>query len=117
MSHGNITDIYTYLHEFAPDLGKQITEAYQPLHKPGDPLSPLLSKLRRKALPAQPLSIMGTVKFWKKGGRAAKMVAKCGTGKTLMSIAACFVHAASKRFCADTRWLNKPVALAYSGYA
>jgi N12 class adenine-specific DNA methylase len=43
---------------------------------------------------------MGTVKFWKKGGRAAKMVAECGCGKTLMAIAACFVHAAGKRFTA-----------------
>jgi hypothetical protein len=95
-----LATIFDYLREFAPDLGKRITEAYQPLHKPGDPLSPLLSKLRRKALPAQALAIMGTVKFWKKGGRAAKMVAECGTGKTLMAIAACFVHAAGKRFTA-----------------
>ena len=95
-----LATIFDYLREFAPDLGKRITEAYQPLHKPGDPLSPLLSKLRRKALPAQALAIMGTVKFWKKGGRAAKMVAECGCGKTLMAIAACFVHAAGKRFTA-----------------
>ena len=95
-----LATIFDYLREFAPDLGQRITEAYQPLHKPGDPLSPLLSKLRRKALPAQALAIMGTVKFWKEGGRAAKMVAECGCGKTLMAIAACFVHAAGKRFTA-----------------
>jgi hypothetical protein len=95
-----LATIFDYLREFAPDLGKRITEAYQPLHKPGDPLSPLLSKLRRKPLPAQALAIMGTVKFWQKGGRAAKMVAECGTGKTLMAIASCYVHAAGKRFTA-----------------
>ena len=66
-----LATIFDYLREFAPDLGKRITDAYQPLHKPDDPLSPLLSKLRRKALPAQALAIMGTVKFWQKGGRAA----------------------------------------------
>ena len=95
-----LATIFDYLRVYAPDLGKRITEAYQPLHKPEDPLSPLLSKLRRKALPAQALAIMGTVKFWKKGGRAAKMVAECGCGKTLMAIASCFVHAAGKRFTA-----------------
>ena len=95
-----LATIFDYLREFAPDLGKRITEAYQPLHRPEDPVSPLLAKLRRKALPAQVLAIMGTVKFWQKGGRAAKMVAECGCGKTLMAIAACFVHAAGKRFIA-----------------
>ena len=95
-----LATIFDYLREFAPDLGKRITEAYQPLHRPEDPLSSLLSKLRRKALPAQALAIMGTVKFWQKGGRAAKMVAECGCGKTLMAIAACYVHAAGKRFTA-----------------
>ena len=67
-----LATIFDYLRVYAPDLGKRITEAYQPLHKPEDPLDPLLSKLRRKALPAQALAIMGTVKFWKKGGRAAR---------------------------------------------
>jgi len=94
-----LATIFDYLREFAPDLGKRITEAYQPLHKPGDTLSPLLAKLRRKPLPAQVLAIMGIAKFWKKEV-SAKLVAECGTGKTLMSIAACFVHAAGKRFTA-----------------
>lgn len=95
-----LATIFDYLRVYAPDLGKRITEAYQPLHKPEDPVSPLLAKLKRKPLPAQALAIMGTVKFWQKGGNAAKMVAECGTGKTLMSIASCFVHAAGKRFTA-----------------
>jgi len=94
-----LATIFDYLREFAPDLGKRITQAYQPLHKPEDPLSPLLAKLKRAPLPAQALAIMGTAKFWKKG-TAAKMVAECGTGKTLMSMSSCFVHAAGKRFTA-----------------
>jgi len=53
-----LATIFDYLREFAPDLGKRITEAYQPLHRPEDPVSPLLAKLRRKALPAQVLAIM-----------------------------------------------------------
>ena len=32
-----LATIFDYLREFAPDLGKRITEAYQPLHKPGRP--------------------------------------------------------------------------------
>ena len=34
-----LATIFDYLREFAPDLGKRITEAYQPLHKPEDPLT------------------------------------------------------------------------------
>ena len=33
-----LATIFDYLRVFAPDLGKRITEAYQPLHKPEDPL-------------------------------------------------------------------------------
>jgi len=40
---------------------------------------------------------MGTAKFLITS-KAAKIVAECGTGKTLMSMSTCFVHAAGKRF-------------------
>lgn len=92
-----LATIFDYLREFSPDLGNRITEVYQPLHKPEDPLSPLLTKLKRKPLPAQALAIMGIAKFWKKKV-SAKLVAECGCGKTLMAMAACYVHAAGKRF-------------------
>ena len=31
-----LATIFDYLREFAPDLGKRITEAYQPLPQPND---------------------------------------------------------------------------------
>jgi hypothetical protein len=92
-----LATIFDYLREFAPDLGKRIVQSYQPLHKPEDPLSPEIAKLKRRPLPAQALAIMGTAKFLI-ASKAAKIVAECGTGKTLMSMSTCFVHAAGKRF-------------------
>jgi hypothetical protein len=92
-----LTDIYAYLKTFSNELGQRIVEAYPPVHGPEDEASPELKKLRRKPLPAQVLAIMGTAKFLKKRD-AAKIVAECGTGKTIMSMATCFVHAAGKSF-------------------
>lgn len=55
--------------------------------------------MKRRPLPAQALAIMGTAKFLITA-KAAKIVAECGTGKTLMSMSTCFMHAAGKRFTA-----------------
>jgi hypothetical protein len=96
-----LTTTFDYLREFASSLGTRIEEAFQPLHKPSDTPSPLLLALKRKPLPAQTLAIMATAKFLIKG-KAAKMVAECGTGKTLMSLATCYVHANGKHFTAIT---------------
>ena len=92
-----LSTIFDYLREYASSLGDRIVESYQPLHKPEDELSPEIAKLKRRPLPAQALAIMGTAKFLITS-KAAKIVAECGTGKTLMSMATCFVHANGKRF-------------------
>ena len=96
-----LTTIFDYMREFAPELGERIVEAYPPLQAPGAPLSPLLAQLKRKPLPAQALAIQGTVEYLR-DHRAAKIVAECGTGKTLMSLATCYVHAAGKPFTSIT---------------
>jgi hypothetical protein len=92
---------FDYLRAYGQSLGNRIVELYKPMHSPGDPLSPLLSKLKRKLLPAQAITVMGTANFLKTKS-AVKIVAECGCGKTIMSIAACYVHANGKRFTALT---------------
>jgi hypothetical protein len=94
-----LATIFDYMKAYASDLGDRIVQSYQPVHQPGDPLSPEMAKLKRRPLPAQALAIMGTAKFLIHS-KAAKIVAECGTGKTLMSMSTCFVHAAGKRFTA-----------------
>src|ERR1700688_3661911 len=92
-----LSTIFDYMRTYANSLGDRIVQSYQPLHKPEDPLSPEMAKLKRRPLPAQALAIMGTAKFLLTA-KAAKIVAECGTGKTIMSMSTCFVHAAGKRF-------------------
>ena len=49
------------------------------------------------ALPAQTLAIMGVVKRWNEA-RAAAVIAECGTGKTLISLAAAHIHSGARPF-------------------
>ena len=94
-----LTNIFDYMRVYASELGDRIVESYPPVQAPGDPLSPEFAKLKRKPLTAQALAIQGTAKFLETC-RAAKIVAECGTGKTLMSMATCFVHAKGRPFSA-----------------
>ena len=55
----------------------------------------MLAKLKRTLLPAQKLVVMGVAKFWR-NKNSAKIVGECGTGKTFMAMAACYVHADGK---------------------
>jgi hypothetical protein len=96
MKHDNITDIFTYMRRYASQLGSRILETYAPLHAVNDPVSPRLAELLRDPLPAQELAIMGVAKYLKRH-RSAKIVAECGTGKTLMSMGAAHVHADRRR--------------------
>jgi len=82
-----ITDIPTYLRAHAQELRDRILQSYPPLHAIDDPPSPLISKLLRKPFPAQTLAIMGLVRRWR-AARAGAVIAECGTGKTLISLAA-----------------------------
>ncbi len=94
-----LASIFDYMRVYAPELGARIVESYPPVQAPEDKLSPEFQKLKRKPLAAQALAIQGTAKFLE-DHRAAKIVAECGTGKTLMSIATCFVHAKGRPFSA-----------------
>ena len=82
-----ITDIPKYLRAHALELGDRILESHPPLHSIDDPPSPIIGKLLRKPYPAQTLAIRGLVRRWQQA-RAGAVIAECGTGKTLISLAA-----------------------------
>jgi hypothetical protein len=94
-----LENIADYLRAHAQELGDRILESYPPLHSIDDPPSPLISKLLRKPYPAQTLAIMGLVRHWQQA-RAGAVIAECGTGKTLISLAAVQTHAENRPFTA-----------------
>lgn len=94
-----IATIYDYMRAHAVELGERILSTYPALHQVDDAASPLLSHLLRQPFPAQTLAIMGLVKRWELA-RTAKVIAECGTGKTLISLGAMFVHSQGQPFTA-----------------
>ena len=91
--------ISEYLTMFAPELGARILQSFPPLQNVDDAVSPRLDNLLRKPFPAQALAIMGVVKRWQQA-KSAAVVAECGTGKTLISLAAVHVHRDGKPYTA-----------------
>jgi hypothetical protein len=87
-----LKNIFDYMRAYSPLLSERILSTYRPLHSPADPVSPLLGSLKRTLLPAQKVVVMAVAKYLRKAN-AAKIVGECGTGKTFMSLAACYVHA------------------------
>ena len=79
------TDIYGYLRAQAGELGHRILSMYPPLQTTTDALPAELSTLLRAPLTAQAIAISGLVKHLK-SGRAARIVAECGAGKTFMAL-------------------------------
>jgi hypothetical protein len=77
-------DIGEYLKTFAEELGARVVAQYPPLYRPGEPVRPELSRLRRKPFPAQTLAVMGVCRRLDES-RSAAVIAECGTGKTLGS--------------------------------
>ncbi len=90
-----MTSVYEYMKAYGPQLSERILSTFRPLHGPDDEDSHWLGKLKRTLLPAQKLVVMGVAKFLRTKN-SAKIVGECGTGKTFMSIAACYVHADGK---------------------
>ena len=90
--------INNYLETFGPELATRIVQAFPALQGVEDPVSPLLSKLRREPYAAQSLAVMGIVRRWERS-RSAAAVAECGTGKTFIALASMFVHSQRKPFC------------------
>ena len=99
MKQANINDIPTYPRTYTSELGERILGSFPPLHAVDDPLSPLINKLLRKPYPAQTLAIMGLVRRWQQA-RAGAVIAECGTGKTLISLAAVQTRTEDRPFTA-----------------
>ena len=91
--------IQTYLRMFAGELGERILQCYPALHRAQDPVSPRLATLLRKPFPAQAVAAMGVAKKWETD-RSAAVIAECGTGKTLISLASIHIHSAGRPFTA-----------------
>ncbi|MGH7173824.1 MAG: hypothetical protein ACRELG_26375, partial [Gemmataceae bacterium] len=91
------TCISEYLTAFSAELGQRILESFPPLHGHEDSPSPLLANLLRRPFPGQTVAIMGVTKRLAQS-RSAAVVAECGAGKTLISLASLFVAANGKSF-------------------
>ncbi len=91
--------IHDYLRMFAGELGERILQSFPALHNAHDPVSPRLATLLRKPFPAQAVAAMGIAKKWERE-RSAAVIAECGTGKTLISLAALHVHSDGRPFTA-----------------
>ena len=94
-----IQTISDYLRTFSNEIGAQVVSRFPPLHQPGDPVSPLLKRLKRGPFPGQEWAIMGIVKTWETQ-LSASAIAECGTGKTLIALASIFAHAQGRDFSA-----------------
>ena len=91
--------MHDYLSRFAGELGERILQTYPALHSAHDPVSPRLATLLRRPFPAQAVAAMGVAKKWETD-RSAAVIAECGTGKTLISLAALHVHSDGRPFTA-----------------
>src|ERR1700730_256595 len=91
--------IHDYLRMFAGELGERILQSFPALHNAHDPLSPRLATLLRKPFPAQAVAAMGLAKKWERE-RSAAVIAECGTGKTLISLAGLHIHSNGRPFTA-----------------
>lgn len=94
-----LSDIYDYMRAHSVELGERILHSYPALCRANDAPSPLLEKLLRQPFPAQILAIMGLAERWRRA-RSASVVAECGTGKTLIALAAMQVHSHGRPFAA-----------------
>jgi hypothetical protein len=88
-----------YLRCFGKELGERILETYPALHKPDDPVSPRMNTLLRKPYRAQELAALGVVYRWQRA-RAAAVIGECGTGKTLVALAAIHCHSEGRPYTA-----------------
>jgi hypothetical protein len=91
--------IQDYLRMFAGELGERILQSFPALHNAHDPVSPRIATLLRNPFPAQIVAAMGIAKRWEME-RSAAAIAECGTGKTLISLAAVHVHSNGRPFTA-----------------
>ena len=91
-----IGSIDEYLQSFGRALGRKAIHALNPLHVPGrDPL-PAFEDLLREPFPCQQHVVAAAVKMMDERG-SGFLVGECGTGKTLLGMAAVHKHAQRSR--------------------
>jgi superfamily II DNA or RNA helicase len=81
-----LSTVYDYMRAHASLLGERILREYPALQQFDDAISTRIAGLLRKPFPAQTIASMGVAKRWQQA-RTAMVVAECGTGKTLISLA------------------------------
>jgi len=93
------TNVTTYLHKYGPALAGRIAERFKPLvTTPQLEVRRALKELLRAPFPAQAGVVEGLVALFKSGRRHGFIVAECGTGKTIMSMAVPHVLAKGKPY-------------------
>lgn len=91
------TNVTTYLQRYGPALAGRIADRFKPLvTAPQLDVRRELGKLKREPFPAQAGVIEGLVALFRSGRRHGFIVAECGTGKTIMSMAVPYVLAGGK---------------------
>jgi hypothetical protein len=99
MCMSDLKSIGDYLRAFAAESGERIIETYPALQKPEDPVSPRMNTLLRRPYRAQELAAMGVIRRWQEA-RAAAVIGECGTGKTLIALAAMHCHSEGRPYTA-----------------
>ena len=94
-----IGTVAAYLRQYGPALAGRIAERFRPLVTvPQLDVRRELRKLKREPFPAQAGVIDGLVALFRSGRRHGFIVAECGTGKTLMSMAVPYVLAGGRPY-------------------
>ena len=91
--------IADYLRAFGNELADRTVQTHPALYNPVDPVSPRMRTLLRRPYPAQEVAAMSVVRRWEQA-RAAAVIAECGTGKTLVALAAVHCHANGRPYTA-----------------
>ena len=93
------SNVTTYLQKYGPALAGRIADRFKPLVTvPQLDVRRALKKLLRAPFPAQAGVVEGLVELFKSGRRHGFIVAECGTGKTIMSMAVPHVLARGKPY-------------------
>ena len=99
MCMSDLKSIGDYLRAFAAELGERIIKTHPALHKPEDPVSPRMNTLLRRPYRVQEIAAMSVVRRWERA-RAAAVIGECGTGKTLIALAAIHCHSEGRPYTA-----------------
>jgi len=91
----NLISLKDFLNEYGESMAEKVTQDLSVIHDPmvdkeGN-ISELLSSMKKKPFPSQGEIIKACYKSFISGNKAAYVVAECGTGKTLKSIATAYI--------------------------